>query len=917
MKKLTFNKLAFKSIKAGKRKYLTLTLSIFFAMTFLIGGLFFISCMNSSTRELGYQMRGEQSDVILNAGGADFENPSYSKVFDGKVGIVSVLSLDFMPDDEKEQSGVAVARLDERAQELYHQKPLQGRLPEKEGEIALENNALVRLKLDVEIGDRITFKEKAANNDRFTDKTTERTYTLVGILKDRKTYFEHQLAETTDRNSEFSIMLPSAFVYRSQKIAAGGKEFLIALYKQNESIEVYRDGYYNSFFDNVIGENHNRDTFSTGQYPGTFVGSDRNTVETKSQIGIVLCFVLAFMSCFSIANSFTRNLKDRKKLIGMLRAIGATKRQTVSLFMKEAVLLCAVLLPLSVLVSYFGVKLFSVVMGENFIFMPNPWVILIGVVLSLLCVILSTLVPLVGISRLSPMQAVRDIELMRKVKNKKIKSQKSFRTSSLLAKRAITFSKGRFAGVVLILTATTVVVCTCVTSAFDTAQKENWMNSSYLVMGTTYFNTFANGATEKYDLTQQKLRQCQALPYVERVEGNKIVCANLFIDGEENDYLKLMELDSPNGEKYDHNDLYNPEVKVEVTEDNFEEVMYGEISSDYTEIKNKAGYDCEFVSVNVEAATRETLESYKKYVTDGKIDINKINAGEEIIVNAPEEMGYFYKRIKSRSWYEGTVNLCIDKSSKEYEREGMKYLVKMAKNCFKAGDYVTLSVLVDDNGKLTRKDKTFKIGAVIDRKVNYDFGKFYTTNEGLNTYGLDFAYDGINIYLDRDCDAEIDEQMQSNLAAVFPGNTIDSKYIEKEMLEATLQNTLLTLFSIVAVFICVCITLINNTVTAQIGENKRTIGTLRAVGTDEKELSRSYLLQILQSVGIGFVSGSVLYTIGYTVLKVVFYKNEPVSFALWAAVPAALITLAVCLINLKIRVKRVSKYSIVENIREL
>ena len=95
---------------------------------------------------------------------------------------------------------------------------------------------------------------------------------------------------------------------------------------------------------------------------------------------------------------------------------------------------------------------------------------------------------------------------------------------------------------------------------------------------------------------------------------------------------------------------------------------------------------------------------------------------------------------------------------------------------------------------------------------------------------------------------------------------------------------MLSLFSIAAVFLCICITLINNSVTAQIRENKRTIGTLRAVGTDEKELVRSYLLQIVSAVGIGFLSGGVLYTAVYLIFTNTVYRYEgAVPFCLWAA----------------------------------
>ena len=41
-----------------------------------------------------------------------------------------------------------------------------------------------------------------------------------------------------------------------------------------------------------------------------------------------------------IVNAFNSNLKERKKQIGMLRAVGATKRQIISIFGREAFCHC-------------------------------------------------------------------------------------------------------------------------------------------------------------------------------------------------------------------------------------------------------------------------------------------------------------------------------------------------------------------------------------------------------------------------------------------------------------------------------------------------------------------------------------------------------------------------------------------------
>lgn len=910
MKKLSVNTLALRSIKAGKKRYTGLIISILLAMIFSGGGMFFISCMNSSTEEIGYITRGKQDEIILNAEGIDFDSPALDGLFVGKVGYMSVLSLDFSPKDEKMANGIAVAKLDERATALYYQKLLAGRMPEKGGEIAIEKNALARLKIDAEVGDKITLRERKANRDSFSDEKIDRTYTLVGILKDRKTYLESCLGDELEKSS----LIPGAFVHSSQPVAVGGKEIRIALYDTNDFYDNDKGGR-SALFQMLTSTGATRIGTEYTRY--TSIGDETFNVKNQATAGIVLCFVLALMSCFSIANSFAGNLKDRKKLIGMLRAIGATKRQIVSLLLKEAVIICAVCIPVSVAVSYFGVKLFAAVMGESFLFVPDWKVLVAGIALSVLCVVLSALLPLVRISRLSPMQAVRDIELMRKVKNKKIRSQNTFRVSGLLAKRTVAFSKAKYTGIIFILALTVTVVGMSFSLVTNVMDDRPEYSGDYEIYGQYFENPYSNLPATAFSITEQKVRDCLTLPYVSKVNGEKSVIANLLIDGEIPEYLDLVDIyhnDSRYLSVFDN----SPDIP-EVTEENFDSVMHAQINPTYTEIKEKAGYRQEFIASVISAEDGESLlKKLEASVTDGKINVEKLNSGEEIIINAPEEIGYSYQKTNSRGYTSGLINLSVQDNLSAGEKEKRKHLVKTAKSCFKAGDTVTLSVLCDDGtGKLTRKDKTFTIGAV----VNYRYaspGDFFTTLEGLNTYGFDFEYKRIYVSLSEECTAEIDEIMRNSLPAILNGSYITSVFTVRAGEKAELQTLMLSLFSIAAVFLFICITLINNSVTAQIRENKRTIGTLRAVGTDEKELVRSYLLQIVSAVGIGFLSGGVLYTAVYLIFTNTVYRYEgAVPFCLWAAIPVALVTLAVCLINLKIRVRSVSKHSIVENIREL
>ncbi len=70
------------------------------------------------------------------------------------------------------------------------------------------------------------------------------------------------------------------------------------------------------------------------------------------------------------------------------------------------------------------------------------WVLPISAVTGVIVVMLAALIPLASASRITPMQAIRDISATRKMKIKGIKTKKEFNVSTLMAQRNLLFFKG-------------------------------------------------------------------------------------------------------------------------------------------------------------------------------------------------------------------------------------------------------------------------------------------------------------------------------------------------------------------------------------------------------------------------------------------------------------------------------------------
>ena len=126
-----------------------------------------------------------------------------------------------------------------------------------------------------------------------------------------------------------------------------------------------------------------------------------SAVYNSSLLSITLAVVLMLASCIGIINAFSANLKERKKQIGMLRAVGATRRQIVNIFGREAFIISLICAPSGVVISYFGVKLYAKLMGDSFTFVPNFGVLIITALISVTCVMLTALIPLISASKIS------------------------------------------------------------------------------------------------------------------------------------------------------------------------------------------------------------------------------------------------------------------------------------------------------------------------------------------------------------------------------------------------------------------------------------------------------------------------------------------------------------------------------------
>lgn len=953
MKKLTVNRLALGNLRARKKQYTLMITGIVLAMIFSSGIIFFISCLTTSLTELSYNGYGEQ-DVIM--GLVTNRENLQGAVDEGilsEYGYAEILGYAYSGDNDSK--GFSYARFDENAMRLSRQTVSEGRLPEKEGEIAIEADALARLRLKPALGDKLTFKVKVQSGKDYLEKRVEKTFTLVGILKDKRSHIQEY-----NVGSDFDTV-PAAIVSSAELTEAGGTErtCAYATFRNKDR----KGSYYSTFFD--YNDAHECTDYHYCEWTDSpaYFNLGGGGTEMKGVLAGVLAGVLTVASCVGIVNAFNTNLQDRKKQIGLLRAVGTTRKQIIEIFGREAFIIALIAAPVSVIASYFLTKGVIRLMGEDMVFAPKLWILPAGAVLGICVVMLAALIPLSVAAKVSPMQAIRNTDIIRKMKNSRFRAKKEFRIPSLLAQRDMAFSKGKTAAVCIMLIISFLLGSLGISFLSFAFNDITFEDSDYRIYRAFYSEAteFANNAgPDGYGIPNASVSEIMMMPYVESVSCTNSVQVTLIpqkkyamLNALKNSYTAYY-LEGKNACPQLNPDNYRDFIKEQ--EDKKMRKMEGKgyvaFSSTNrkpeTEAKAKFGIGDDFYNNNLLSAPEEILKSGNVKVIEGKIDIAKLNSGEEILIVLPKKAALTYRTMNED--YDGNhetlvdfhIITALDDNGKPiYDKRSP--ILEVIDNDVHAGDTVDISMVfdkyfggegIDFTGDIYSPEakqyrKTVKIGAIIE---NIDIPRFYTyegavvtTNAGYATFGAPELIDRVSIMLNCECTEEIDNAMTELLTTLSSGNAFEvhSTFADKADAEREKRTIVVGFASIIILFFSVCTSLINNSMSSKIREDKRQIGTLRAVGASAEELIKAYVLRLLRIFAIGFTGGLIAYALAHTgIYLAAKYTGDPgeggfMKFLVWPAICFCALMFAVCAFNLWRQIRKQMKYSIVDNIREL
>lgn len=940
-KMLTINSVAISNIKRNKKRYITMIIGIVLAMVFSSSILLFVASSYETSVLHNKQAYGQQ-DCVMSSQQNDmnFFEDLRTKGFIESYGVCHSIGYGYT---DYEKNGAIVAWLDDKAKELQYQEIIAGVYPTKENEIAVEKDALLKLGYDETIGQEITLNFKVKNGMDYGNTVTK-SYKLVGILKDKRLNFK--MNEGNFANSYY----PAIYVADGTHTEVGGKEFLVGYVKLMDNSH--------DFFlkmHNYCSQNYDRyDLFGTRK--DNQLSSILNEITTNGKVFIFLAVVLILASCIGIINAFNSNINEQKKKIGMYRAVGATKRQIFKIFGREAFILSIISIPLSVGISYLLVYVLIKLIDSQALITKNPLVLIISGLVGLFVSLLSSAFALISATKITPMQAIRNIDRTRKLNLKKIKSKEKYNPSSLLAKRRITFSK-----IGTIVTSLILIITICFSSlGFSyfsySEESSNESNYDYSIHANNFDGLPLTDIDKDYILSNR---------YVQNVFSVKE--SDIYVEiGEYNDYL----LSLGNCESaFTFNDKLQRPFKH--TMQNHKEAFYTQFNEEYLNFKSQFNFNSEFIQTCIRSADDSIINKLANFVVEGKIDIDKLSSGEEVILIAPKKSALEVKPLP-------TSGTSISTHTDEDYPISDKYIAVSGERPYHVGDTFEIKSVYDKKGKFVEflnfstmayeeditnhseytegttkysyeventdtnnnkvnmsdyvvKEKEVKVGAIIspdeldevkEIPLMRDSMCLLTTHSGMNHFNEKTSYRDFTIKCNTQINDEINKQMMDylNQYEVMYDAHLNSQYEFNTWMKQSNYFMNCVVFAISMLGFAVSISIINNIINSNIKADKRTIGTLRAVGASQRDLVMIYVRQLISMLGWGIIIGFILFILGYFAV-LIFAKFYGHSFYLifnpYPTICFVIVTIVICIINLFVNIKKEMKNSIVENIREL
>lgn len=267
----------------------------------------------------------------------------------------------------------------------------EGTFPQSDQEVVLSSNA--KLALDVQLGDPVTVQTPAGNVD----------FTISGFGSDDQEYYEGQT---------FLVgvyMTKDAFV--SLMNENGVSDYAPACYVQFQSAAKAADAITEIQVQYNLPEGSIRENTAIMGLAGQ---SSNDSMQNIYGLAAILFIMVLLAGVLMISGSMNSQVAQRTKFFGMMRCIGASRKQVIRFVRLEALNWCKTAIPIGLIVgtviTWAVCALLRYGIGGEFagtpVFALSPIGLISGAVVGLVTVLLAAQAPAKRAAKVSPMAAV-------------------------------------------------------------------------------------------------------------------------------------------------------------------------------------------------------------------------------------------------------------------------------------------------------------------------------------------------------------------------------------------------------------------------------------------------------------------------------------------------------------------------------
>lgn len=798
-------------IKQNKKRTILTLIGIILSLALVSTiGLFITSAEKSQIEDI---KRSE--GVSFHMGYSEYTEDILTKVSNNpsveKNGIIEIK--DTIPYNDID---INIYKMDKGATELFKYSIKEGRMPKNENEVAIDEWAKNRFKENINLEDKVTIDNIE--------------YTVVGFL----------------RNDVHSQRQKSARIFTFSNNPKDGR-LLVEISEKADFGTALKNLTELSTKDKII-KNH--------------ALIQMKSMESNKSLKAAACIVILIVvsaTIIVIYNSFQINVAERLKQFGLLRSIGATKKQIKKIVFREATILLIIAIPIGIAVSL------GVIYGVNYIFKlllkgHNPIslvsidlrVILGSIVITILAVYISSLIPANFVGKISPLAAISSRVVIKKdvIRRRKYPIlKKIFSYRVIMAIKNIRRNPGRCQTMIL-----SIVVSSALFITFT-----SFMDEVFTVKGPS-------GAYEIIDLEVSK-------PY----DNNNSKVKNEV----DNDFVK--ELNSLNNVDKVYTKYSSLLGFVEVPE-NKKITEAGDIYK-----KQKFGNEYKRgMDVELKTYDEVSLQKLSDYISSGEVNVENIKSENGVIL--------------------------VDNGKVRDNKTNKPYIGKITN--YKVGDEI---IIIKDDLEFKVKVMAVVKNDIFERDSSTNVLKFITSNEvienitketaSVESYGISLINDSLNLNTFSEINNIVDKDKTYTVI-----NCVDINQVER--------NSMIMIKVLVYGFISVIalISSINiiNTITMNITLRRRESAMLKSIGMSQKDLKA-----VIRYEGLfyGIFGGTIGVIIGCLLSYSLFNIISDVVALQWKlpwelSIITILVAMGISYLSTLIPMKKIEKDNVIEVIRE-